>query len=98
MPALESLTPAYVESFILACRDEGLTKEATAQLLQLHAAEAAFSNPGFAEGFAQVLREVPVRGQVKAASALGRFFGGGDFAGAVAGTSPWLQTQHPQPR
>lgn len=72
------LTSTFVESFVLTCLDRGLTKEATADLLRLHAVSAAFAMPGFAAGFDQTLKEAAVRGLTKeAAGNLGKMVGGG---------------------
>lgn len=54
----EHFTPAFIESFVLRCRDAGLTKEATHGLLTITATQAVRSNPGFREGFDARVAEV----------------------------------------
>jgi len=52
---MEQLSTKFIESFVTTCMDEGLTKEATAALLEKSALEhLSESRPGYAAGFAEV--------------------------------------------
>ena len=54
------LTREFVESFVETCMDMGLTKEATAELLQHRSAiHAAEQSPAFAEGYSAMRDEMP---------------------------------------
>ena len=81
MPAAEQFSPHFVRSFVLECHAQGLTKEATINLLEVAVLKAAHDNPAFAEGFAH---RAAVEGLDKSAWALaGKALAGVAGLGAV---------------